>query len=409
MYFAYTVAFFTPPAAPDSHAVIDGSGASRLVGRSAPAFTVRVSSYASWDRLLDSGAYAMASAFVAGRFDIDGDLIAAIRWWTARHANTSSQALALWRLGSKWESWFQSEERARRNIRFHYDRSNDFYQLFLDRQLVYSCAYFADPSWTLEQAQHEKLDLICRKLDLRPGETFLDIGCGWGALLLHAADAYGVSAVGCTLSDRQLSFARDAVRARRLQDRVVVADRDYRHVPGRFDKIASVGMYEHVGRRRLPTYFRTLAERLEPDGLLLNHGIARAAHASDDGATRFLRQRVFPGGELPYLLDVIREAERAGFEVLDVENLRSHYALTCAAWVSRLQANKTRCLDEVDSPTYRIWLLYLAAAAASFERGDTDIYQVLIAKRRGRASRRLSRASAFPNTRVTGSSSGPRT
>ncbi|HVZ22581.1 MAG TPA: cyclopropane-fatty-acyl-phospholipid synthase family protein [Vicinamibacterales bacterium] len=360
--------------------------------RPSGAFAVRVRAREWWERVNRAGAYAVAAAFVNGDFEIDGDLLAAIRWWQdGRVDRPADRIMRL--LGPLWiESWLQSPTRARRNIRFHYDRSNRFYQQFLDRRMVYSCAYFSDPAASLEDAQVNKLDHICRKLNLGRDETFLDVGCGWGALVMHAVERYGVTAVGCTLSATQVEFGRDAVRRRGLADRIVIEDMDYRGVPGSFDKIASVGMYEHVGRRRLTAYFRTLAARLEPGGLFLNHGIARPQAVADDSSTRFIRRRVFPGGELPHLSDVVRAAEDAGFEVVDVENLRLHYALTCAHWVARLQEHRDACLAEVDAATYRTWLLYLAVAAVNFERGETDVYQTLLARRGPRARSRLARA-----------------
>lgn len=380
---------FVSPQAPESYSIVTNDGESRVYGQSQPAFTLRVPSLSAWDRLVRAGTYRLADAFVSGRFEIDGDMLAAVRWWRAREpaASSWSRWLIRWWAALQPDSWFQTQARARQQIRFHYDRSNGFYQQFLDRRMVYSCAYFANPALELEQAQLAKLEHICRKLELQRDERFLDVGCGWGALVMHAAEHYGVAAVGCTLSARQVAFARDAVERRGLQGRVTVEDLDYRRVSSRFDKIASVGMYEHVGIRRLGGYFRMLAGLLEPDGLLLNHGIARPERIEDDQSTRFLRQRVFPGGELPHLTDVVRGAEEAGFEVLDVENLRPHYALTCSAWVERLQSNRARCLEEVDPETYRTWLLYLAASATSFERSETDVYQTLLARRTSRRRR----------------------
>lgn len=382
---------FVVPSEPDSYTFITHNGAVRHVGPSSAKFAVLVPDFQWWDRLVRAGAYAVAMAFIAGQFDVEGDLIAALRWWHAHRVVSTSDKLLDLLSRLRFESWFQTMAHARRNIRFHYDRSNAFYQQFLDQRMVYSCAYFADPTWSLDDAQLAKLDHICRKLDLHSDDRFLDVGCGWGALVIHAAERYGASSVGCTLSDQQLAFAREAVWLRGLHGRVVVDDLDYRAIPGCFDKIASVGMYEHVGRRRLDGYFRTLATHLEPDGLLLNHGIVRPQGIANDGSTTFLQRRVFPGGELPYLFEVIRAAERAGFEVLDVENLRPHYALTCATWVARLQAHRRACLEVVDAVTYRTWLLYLAAAAVSFERGETDVYQTLLASRAAGAPRQLTR------------------
>jgi len=356
---------------------------------------VRVPHISSWGSLAVADPYQVAAAFVDGEFAVEGNLLAAVRWWRAGHVDgLRDWAVAM--LGRlRLESWFQTKDHAQRNARFHYDRSNEFYEQFLDSRMVYSCAYFADPRWSLDEAQVAKLDYICRKLDLRPGDLFLDVGCGWGALLIHAAERFGASAVGCTLSAQQLTCARAAVARRSLQGRVLVEDFDYRDVPGPFDKIASVGMYEHVGRRRLGRYFQTLARLLEPDGLLLNHGIARSEGACDDGSTVFLRRHVFPGGELPKLGDIVRSAEQAGLEVIDVENLRPHYALTCAAWVANLTARRDACLALVGAKTYRTWLLYLAAAAVSFERGQTELYQTLLAKRSSRAPCRLTRSHMF--------------
>ncbi len=380
-----------PAGAPDSYAILTRTGEERRFGAGPPAFTVRVDDWSTWTRLTSSGTYALATAFVEGRLEIEGDLMGAIRWWRVNgHEGWTDRLFAAvnrWRL----EAWFQTRRRARRNIAFHYDRSNAFYRQFLDSQLVYSCAYFADPGWPLDRAQVAKLDHICRKLDLAPGDRFLDIGCGWGALVLHAAERYGATAMGCTLSREQLAFAQAAARERGVHGAVMIVDLDYRAVPGRFDKIASVGMYEHVGRRRLPQYFKRIAALLEPDGLALNHGIARPHDAHDDGSTKFVQERVFPGGELPYLKEVIAAAGAAGLEVLDVENLRPHYALTCAAWVARLTARRQACLAIVDAATYRTWLLYLAAAGVGFESGQTDLYQVLLAKRGPRGPRRLTR------------------
>ena len=338
-------------------------------------------------------AYSAARGFIRGKFDVSGDLFAAIQW-KRRTAPGGVRARAI-SAAVRWapllESWYQGKGRAARNIRFHYDRSNAFYEQFLGSRLVYSCAYFRNPEWTLDQAQEAKLEHICRKLDLRAGERFLDIGCGWGGLILHAAERHGVQAAGCTLSVEQFQYARRAVAGRGLQGMVTVYERDYRDLQGRFDKIASVGMFEHVGVRRLPGYFRKAASLLADGGLFLNHGIARPGSVKRDAESLFLRRNVFPGGELASLADTVRAAEDAGFEVLDVENLRPHYALTCRAWVRNLQANEEACLRLVGRETYRTWLLYLAGSALAFEEGVTEVHQVLMAKRANPGARRMTR------------------
>jgi cyclopropane-fatty-acyl-phospholipid synthase len=382
-------AYFFPSAASDSFEVVAQSGERRRYGQAPATFIVRVRDLSSWYALANAGAYRIATAFVDGELDIDGDLLAAVRWWHANHVDgwRGWVQAAVGRL--RLDSWVQKTGRA--SARFQDDRSDLFYEQFLDSQMVHSCAFFADPAWSLDQAQVAKLDYICRKLDVRRGDCFLDVGCGWGALLICAAERFGASTVGCTLSRQQLVYARNAALQKGLHGRVLVEQLDYRNIPGHFDKVASVGMYEHVGRHRLERYFRTLARRLEPGGLLLNHGIARPQDTHRDASTAFLRRHVFPGGELPQLADVIYSAERAGFEVLDVENLRPHYALTCAAWVANLVSHRHACLALVEPSIYRTWLLYFAAAAVSFERGQTELYQTLLAKRAGHAPRRLTR------------------
>jgi cyclopropane-fatty-acyl-phospholipid synthase len=350
-------------------------------GAGTPAFVVHIKDQASWERLKHGSAYHLATAFVDGEFDVSGDLVAAVQWAHGHVAHGSSAWKAKLLLRLYPETWMQTRRQARQNIHFHYDRSNLFYEQFLDRRMIYSSAYFSTPGMSLDEAQLAKLDHICRTLDLRRGDHLLDVGCGWGALIVHAAERYGASAVGCTVSGEQFQFVQAAIDERRLTDRVVVANADYRTMAGEFDKIASIGMYEHVGRRRLQAYFTTLARLLKPHGLLLNSGVARPAVSEDDDTTLFLRRFVFPGGELPYLADVVAGAERAGLEVIDIENLRQHYARTCAEWVKRLQAHPDECLALVDAATYRTWLLYLSGAAASFNRADIELYQVLFAKR----------------------------
>ena len=328
-------------------------------------------------------AYSAAQGFIRGKFDIAGDLFAAIQW-KRENVPGSLRARALSaavRWAPRLESWFQGRGRAARNIRFHYDRSNAFYAQFLGARLVYSCAYFQHPDWSVDQAQEAKLEHICRKLDLGCGERFLDIGCGWGGLILHAAERHGALATGCTLSTQQFEYARRAVSERGLEGLVTVHERDYRDLEGRFNKIASVGMFEHVGVHRLRGYFRKVGALLAEGGLFLNHGIARPQSVKRDAESLFLGRKVFPGGELAALAETVRAAEDAGFEVLDVENLRPHYALTCRAWMHNLQANEDTCLRLVDRETYRTWLLFLAASALAFEDGFTDVYQVLMARR----------------------------
>jgi cyclopropane-fatty-acyl-phospholipid synthase len=274
-------------------------------------------------------------------------------------------------------------------VRFHYDVGNDFYALWLDRRLAYSCAYFETPETTLDAAQEAKLDLICRKLRLEPGKCLLDIGCGWGSLVLFAAERYGVDATGITLSAVQAEWAANEIRRRGLGARARVEVRDYRDLEGLdpFDAVASVGMFEHVGRERLAAYFAAARAALRPGGLFLNHGIATTAAGGvlrrrwlrfDDGG--FLGRYVFPDGELVNVEDAIGFARRAGFELLDCQSLRPHYALTLKAWVSRLEVAADRARALVDEEVYRTWRLYMAAARGGFEDGSLDVAQLLLAR-----------------------------
>jgi cyclopropane-fatty-acyl-phospholipid synthase len=274
-----------------------------------------------------------------------------------------------------------SRDRDRAAIEYHYDVSNEFFALWLDRELTYSCAYFRNEDVSLDRAQLDKLDHICRKLRLREGERFLDVGCGWGSLVRFAAREYGAISVGITLSRRQLEYARSRIAAEGLERRCSVELRDYRDVAplGRFHKAASVGMVEHVGTRRLPEYFRCVSDALEPGGLFMNHGIASQVHRR---GIRFalIDRYVFPDGDLPRLEEVVAAAEGSGFEVRDVENLREHYARTLRHWVRRLEAQESKARAMVGDETYNVWRFYMAGSAHGFAIGRMGIDQVLLAK-----------------------------
>jgi cyclopropane-fatty-acyl-phospholipid synthase len=355
-----------------------------------PVFAVAASTERQLNAFLREDTYSAATAFIRGEFDVEGDLVRAVRWRTSQPRSPVRE----WFLAAAAKvarTCSSLKSRAAGNIQFHYDRSNRFYETFLDSRMVYSCGYFKQPNDSLEEAQTAKLDYICRKLRMERGDRFLDIGCGWGGLLFHAAERYGASCTGCTLSSSQIAFVQEKLEGRRLGNQISVLETDFQQVRGSFDKIASVGMFEHVGRRRLHSYFAHIGGLLREDGLFLNHAIARPQTGKDGAETLFLQKHVFPGGDLLPVADVIRTAEEAGFEALDLENLRPHYALTCRAWVGRLQAAAEDCMRIVTKDVYRTWLLYLAACAVSFEEGGTDIYQVLFAKRSPHQRRPLTR------------------
>ncbi len=286
---------------------------------------------------------------------------------------------------SAWQWWRHTRARDCKNIQYHYDVSNDFYGLWLDRRRVYSCAYFRAPDMSLEAAQEAKLDHICRKLALQPGETLLDIGCGWGGLILHAAKNYGVRAVGITLSDSQRDYVSAETVRQGLKERVEVRLMDYRDVAeeGTYDKVASVGMFEHVGRGHLGDYFAKIYRLLKPGGLAMNHGITSAALDSrglGGGISEFIDDYVFPGGELVHVSEVLRAASGSGLECLDCENLRPHYGKTLWHWVERLEARADEARRLIGEEKYRIWRIYMAGSAHAFERGWLELWQVLAGK-----------------------------
>lgn len=294
---------------------------------------------------------------------------------------------------SSLEGALHSKARDRHAISYHYDASNEFYALWLDRRMVYSCAYFARAEDSLETAQTCKLDYVCRKLRLKPGDRLLDVGCGWGGLIQHAAERYGAHAIGITLSARQAEWAERGIGARHLGGSCWVEVRDYRDLPSdwRFNKIASIGMVEHVGTTRLPSYFGALWEVLRPGGVCLIQGIGARAGAPSEHS-EFMDRYVFPDSELPPLDEMVCGAERAGFHVRDVESLREHYAMTLRHWLRRLEARRDEAAALLGEKRYRVWRLYLASCAHGFHAGLFDLYQTLLSKP-------LNGASELPLTR----------
>ncbi len=339
-------------------------------------------------------------AYIHDDIDIDGDMTAVLEF--GRGITESplgvAESVKLYRLlrqlpneprrGSadrpRMRGARHSIRRDRDAISHHYDVGNGFFAQFLDPRLVYSSAAFLSPSDTLEEAQLRKLDLICRKLELGPGQQLLDVGCGWGSLVTYAAEQYGVTAVGVTLSSEQAVYANDLIKERGVDDRVTILQRDYREVDGRFDAIASIGMFEHVGATQLGVYFGHLSHMLTPTGLLLNHGIVTRGRGP---IRRRLRQQptfantyVFPDGELVAMHRVIDAAESGGFELRDAESLRTSYALTLERWISNLESNHDAAAASAGEKAYRIWRSYMAASALAFNTADISVYQLLLAK-----------------------------
>ncbi len=354
----------------------------------------------------------LGRAWVAGDLEVEGDLERALRAGERFRdlrlglGDKLASALAAARAGglrlrpppppaseAHPAGPLHSLRRDREAVRHHYDVSNDFYRLVLGPSMVYSCAYFASPSDSLETAQERKLEVICRKLRLAAGERLLDVGCGWGSLIIHAARHHGARAVGVTLSEPQAELARERVRAAGVEHRCEVRVQDYREVDdGPYDKIASVGMYEHVGAALLDEYMRRLRDLARPGGLVLNHGIVRLGRPPRSRDT-FIWRYVFPDGELHPVGDVVGAMERAGLELRDAESLRVHYALTLHRWVQNLAANRDRGIAEAGEERERIWRLYMTGSALAFERGDISIQQLLAAVPGAPADTSLARGS----------------
>ncbi|WP_024508618.1 class I SAM-dependent methyltransferase [Bradyrhizobium sp. ARR65] len=293
----------------------------------------------------------------------------------------------------------RSAETDAANVQHHYDVGNDFYRLWLDERMIYSCAYFKTGLEDIHTAQRQKLDHICRKLMLRPGERLLDVGCGWGGLLVWAVTRYGVNGVGITLSERQYAYAKELVTASDLSDRIEIRRQDYRDLrhDAQFDKIVSVGMYEHVGLENLSSYFSIIADLLEPGGAFLNHGIVATdpeGRARGPAGGEFIDRYVFPGGAVPHLSRALVEISRAGLEFADVEDLRPHYALTLQHWSRRLEAHRGDVIRTAGERRFRIWRVFLAGMACAFDRGWLSVAQVLSFKPfgSGGASRPWTRA-----------------
>ncbi len=390
--------------APRAFAVRLWNGTTLPAAGDAPRFTIVLTHPGALRRMLIPPTdLTIGEAYVRGDFEIEGDLEAAV---AAAVAASSARSASTWLLASaialalprttpaapgtvltraRLRGRLHSLDRDRTAVRHHYDTGNDFFALWLDRRMVYSCAYFPTGTETLDAAQEAKLEHLCRKLRLRPGERLLDIGCGWGALVLYAAERYGVQAVGVTLSEPQARIGQERIAAAGQQHRAAIRVCDYRQVgDGPFDKIVSVGMFEHVGRARLPEYFRQAWDLLRPGGLFLNHGITGRTRPSVwkrlGLRSSFMQAHIFPDGELEPIHESLAAAEAAGFEVRDVENLREHYARTLRLWLANLEAQRDRAMALVGESRYRTWRLYLAASAQGFVAGRTGVCQALLAR-----------------------------
>jgi cyclopropane-fatty-acyl-phospholipid synthase len=346
----------------------------------APRVTIRLPRASAARYLLTPSLSNLGMAYVEGAIEVRGkarDMIAVVN----ALARTSLKAEG--KFARIVRSIRHDRDRDAEAIRYHYDVSNAFYQQFLDPNMVYSCAYFETGEEDLATAQLKKIDHILAKIALQPGQRLLDIGCGWGALVIRAAQRYGARCVGVTLSENQCALARERVRAAGLEHLVDIRLQDYRDVVGEFDRITSVGMFEHVGLRHLPDYFATIRALLADDGLAMNHGITSTDPDNGEtpyGGGEFIQRYVFPHGELAHLGQVLKAMQQGQLEAYDVENLRRHYARTCALWTENFEAHAERVRALGGDKRFRIWHVYLAGCSYAFEQDLISLYQIVCGK-----------------------------
>lgn len=342
---------------------------------SQPSVTIRLSSEKAFGHIVTKGFTGFGEAFVSGDVQVEGNLQELLRLGIAAQLDKVDLPLReKFRLLPAHVKSRNTRKQAHRNIAYHYDRGNDFYALYLDSTMTYSCAYFKGNNDSLEQAQVNKYDHIARKLMLGPDETLLDVGCGWGGMLIHAALKYTVRGLGNTISQRQYEYADQKINELGLHNRIQVVFKDYRDLSGKFDKFVSIGMFEHVGKNSIPKFMRTISRLLKKGGLGLLHTIGRDTATT---GSSWINQYIFPGGYIPELSEIIHQMGEAGFCILDIENLRMHYARTLDLWAENFERN-AESVREMSGETFmRTWRLFLHASAAAFKYGDNRLYQIL--------------------------------
>ncbi|QRX83728.1 cyclopropane-fatty-acyl-phospholipid synthase family protein [Glaciimonas sp. PAMC28666] len=353
-----------------------------------PDVTIRVPHASSLSYLLTPSLSNLGEAYVEGKIEVEGKLKEII---TVANGLAAAYLKPEGKFGRVTRSIRHNKTKDAEAIRYHYDVSNEFYQLWLDQNMVYSCAYFENGDEDLYTAQIKKIDHILTKIQLQPGQTLLDIGCGWGALVIRAAQKFGAKCVGVTLSENQFTLAKERVAQAGLSDKIEIRLQDYRDVTGKFDRITSVGMFEHVGLKNLPLYFERIQTLLEDDGVAMNHGITSTDIDNGEspyGGGEFIEKYVFPHGELPHIGFVLKTMQEGGLEVMDVENLRRHYAKTCSIWADNIEARSKEVREASDDRRFRIWRLYLAGSAYGFERDWMSLFQV-ICRKSGRSAASL--------------------
>ena len=350
-------------------------GESERYGAGMPAFSLIIKTKEAAKSIFSKGTLGFGEAYVDGTIDVKGDFQELIRLGMDPRFQNAQLSLR-----TKAEVLFHhlkclnTMRGSPRNIARAYDLGNDFYKQYLDESMTYSCAYFRDEEDTLEQAQQQKYEHICRKLALKEGESLVDIGCGWGGMLLYAARHYGIEGVGCTLSENQARYAREKAAQEGLEGRVTILQEDYRNIEGRFDKLVSIGMFEHVGKWYIPTFMEKTSALLKPLGIGLLHTIGKERDTGDDPWTM---KYIFPGAHLPVLDRVVRTMGERGLVPVDIENLRVHYAATLDEWAKRFEANAENIEKMFDERVVRMWRMFLRGSAGAFRWGDARVYQIL--------------------------------
>ncbi len=343
-------------------------------GSGAPVFRLVFQTRRAARRVFTEGAVGFGEEYMKGDISFEGEFQQLLRLgvdpsFESLKLPLFNRTRALWnRIRTR-----NSPRQVSENIAHHYDRGNDFFALWLDDSMTYSCAYFREATDTLEQAQQQKYEHICRKLLLKPGERMLDVGCGWGGMLLYAAKNYGAEGVGCTLSTPQYEYALEKVRREGLEGAVTVLLQDYRSIDGQFDKFVSIGMFEHVGKKYIPTFVRKVKSRLKPGGIGLLHTIGKEKETSGNSWTL---KYIFPGGYIPALHEILREMGKQELHAVDVENLRLHYARTLNEWARRFESNVERIQSQFNEGFVRMWRMFLNGSAVGFRYGDSRLYQI---------------------------------
>lgn len=343
-----------------------------------PQVTLRLKTKSCVKKIIRKGFLGFGESYVKGDLEIENDLLKLFRLGFAIDFN--DYQLSFWeKFRFLIHSLIDSDtlRQAPKNISYHYDKGDEFYALYLDKTMTYSCAYFVKPDDSLEQAQLNKYEHIARKLLLKPNESLLDIGCGWGGMLIYAARKYGITGVGITLSKNQFQYANRKIKELGLQNQLKVLYQDYRHLGGKFDKIVSIGMMEHVGKRFIPTFIQKVSDLLKTGGLALLHTIGKDTPSAGDPWTFTY---IFPGAYIPTLHEIVNEMGKTGFSILDVENLRLHYAKTLEKWAENFEENIEKISKLFDEGFVRQWRLFLNSTAAGFKYGNSRLFQILVSK-----------------------------